>query len=256
MLDLIRAEALGALPGVAHGFTTRRGGRSTGPLAGLNLALRPGETPENLRHHWALALGALGGAGALDPADLALVTQVHGAAVRHATGGAGPLATLGEADALITCTPGLTLAVRTADCVPVLLAAPGARPGVAAVHAGWRGTAARVVTAALEALLALTGAAPSSVRAAIGPAIGPCCYEVGPEVAAALAAIDPGCLHPSPRGRQAADLQGANAALLRGAGVDAIATIPRCTACDPELFSHRGDGPATGRQAALIALLP
>ncbi len=256
MLDLIRAETLGALPGVAHGFTTRRGGRSTGPLAGLNLALRPGETPGNLCRSWALALGALGGAGTLDLADLALVTQVHGAAVLHATEGAGPLDTLGEADALVTCTPGLALAIRTADCVPILLASAGARPGVAAVHAGWRGTAARIVTAALEALLALTGAAPSSVRAAIGPAIGACCYEVGPEVAEALAAVDPGCLHPGPRGRPMADLQGANAALLRGAGLGAIATIPRCTACDPALFSHRGDGPATGRQAALIALLP
>lgn len=181
MVALVQAPSLLALPAVRHGFTTRGGGCSVGALAGLNLALRAGEAPDRLRENWERAARTLlpeAGAG-----QVALLDQVHGGAVLPVEAPTGPLGTLGAADALVTTRRGLILAVRTADCLPVLLAAPG---GVAAAHAGWRGVAAGVVPAALRALLAATGAAPGEVRVALGPHATR--LEVGPEVVEAFAA--------------------------------------------------------------------
>ncbi len=252
MVKLLHAPALSALPGVRHGFTTREGGASVGPLSSLNLAMRPGEDAGTLEANWRAALAAEG----LSPGGLALVSQVHGADVMEAREGAGPLRTAGEADALLTAIPGVTVAVRTADCVPLLLAAPGPVPAVAAAHAGWRGTTARIAERALEALCARSGARPEDVVVAIGPAIGPCCYEVGPEVAGPVGALCPEAVREGPRGRPHVDLRATNAALLRARGVRQVALVGGCTACGSALYSHRADGPATGRQAAFIALAP
>lgn len=173
---------------------------------------------------------------------LITVSQVHGATVidtKEAMPGT-------EADALVTTDPGVVVAVRVADCVPVLLAAPGA---VAAVHAGWRGTAADVVRAALAALCARAGVAPEAVRAAIGPAIGGECYEVGVEVVEALARVTPGSAWRT--GGRRVDLRAANAAILADAGVE-VEVVGPCTRCDPRLWSHRRDGAAAGRQVGAI----
>jgi YfiH family protein len=145
--------------------------------------------------------------------------------------------------------------VRTADCVPVLLAAPG---GVGVAHAGWRGAALGVVPAAVRALCEATGAAPAAVRAAIGPSIAGQRYEVGHEVVDALAAsgVDPArFLVAGPGSRPHVDVADAVEAQLEALGVGRIARVRRCTAEDPELFSHRADGPATGRQAGVVARL-
>src|SRR5690606_30770246 len=147
------------------------------------LGRRPGETDQALLENWRRVAGSLD--PALDAGAVALVEQVHGGDVVVVEHAPGPLAPVGRADALVTTRPGVVLAGRAADCAPVLLAAPG---GVAAAHAGWRGVAARVVEAALEALLAATGAAPGDVRAAIGPHIGAAAFEVGDEVVAAIEA--------------------------------------------------------------------
>lgn len=179
---------------------------------------------------------------ALGGARLITVRQVHGARVVDAAR-AGPTV---EADGVVSTDPALLVAVRVADCVPVLLAAPG---GVAAVHAGWRGTAQDIVRVALTALRARTGAAPEAVRAAIGPAIGGECYEVGEEVVEAVRRVAPGTDWLGP-GRRV-DLRRANAAILTAEGVR-VDLVGPCTRCHAGLWSHRRDGPAAGRQAGLI----
>ncbi len=179
--------------------------------------------------------------------------QVHGAAVVEAAAcrdAEGPY----DADAIVSAVPGLAVAVVTADCVPVLLAAPGGT-AVAAVHAGWRGLAAGVVTAAVEALARASGAGPPELVAAIGPHIGPCCYEVDEPVLEALerthgrAARD--AARPARQGHAFLDLGSLARAALLGAGLAGAAVggaAAACTSCDPERFhSHRRDGARAGR---------
>ena len=170
--------------------------------------------------------------------------QVHSNRVVEAAPGA-----CGEADALVTTRPGLAAIVATADCVPVLLASPAA---IAAVHAGWRGVTAGVIAATVERLARHGGA--REMAAWIGPAIGPCCYEVGPEVARRVAeAGGAECVREGPRGRPHADLALAVARQLAAAGVGRLVAVPWCTRCHPEwLWSHRRDGEAAGRNLALI----
>lgn len=247
MIPLDRALPEG-VEGIVHGFTSRRGGVSTGGLASLNLALREHEVPEALSENWRRVLAAL--RTDLRLQDLAIVEQVHGAEVLEVDGGRGPLDVVGRADALITTVPGVVLAIRTADCVPVLFASPG---GVAAAHAGWRGVAAGIVPNTLEALCRRTGDAPQHVRVAVGPHIGPDAYEVGPEVVEGIARSGV----PEPvfvRGKNV-DLRAAVVHQLVRGGVRAIGHVHRCTFADPDLFSHRRTGVQAGRLAAVIARL-
>jgi YfiH family protein len=156
---------------------------------------------------------------------------------------------VGRCDALATALPGAALVVQTPDCVPILLAAP---TFVGAAHAGWRGTAKNVAAQAVRALEEL-GAEPSTLRAWVGPSIGPCCYEVGGEVAAQFAGayVRSGC-----GGKHRLDLRGVNVAQLEEAGVppEAISVHPACTKCGGEKFaSWRRDGTRSGRMIALIA---
>lgn len=166
-------------------------------------------------------------------------SQVHGATVSWE----GALA---EADALVTTRPGSAVAVRIADCVPILVEGPGV---VAAIHAGWRGTAADIVRETLRQLRERLGVEPSRLRAAVGPAIGRDCYEVSPEVVEALAAVAPEGVDWR-TGRQV-DLVALNLGILRSLGVDAEAVGP-CTRCSDQLWSHRRDGAAAGRQVGAI----
>jgi YfiH family protein len=155
---------------------------------------------------------------------------------------------------------GAHLAVRSADCVPILLAA---RDGsvVAAVHAGWRGTAQRIVGLAVR-VLAEQGCDPEVLVAASGPSIGACCYPVSPEVAAAVADASGVALEAIARcesGQVRLDLRAANREQMLAAGIpeNSIHLAPWCTACEPDLFfSYRRDGAAAGRQLSLIGPLP
>jgi len=176
------------------------------------------------------------------PDRLAWAKQVH--SDRVVTGRPG---CCGPGDALVTEEAALALAVVTADCVPVLLAGPGQ---VAAVHAGWRGIAARVTEAAIQAM-----AVPAERMVAwIGPAIGACCYEVGQEVAlGVIAASGPDVARPGPRGRPYLDLVAAVAAQLARAGVAEIRRLSICTRCEGDLLaSYRRDGKGAGRNVALV----
>lgn len=169
-------------------------------------------------------------------ANLATLHQIHSSACIPGEGRSGQL---GEGDALLENTPGSVVAVKTADCIPILLIDP-VRRAVAAVHAGWRGTAARIAPHAIAAMHDRFGTQPSTLHAAIGPGIGPCCYEVGPEVAA----------HFGGQGRGKIDLPAINRRQLESAGIPPaqIYVAGLCTMCRPEEFhSYRRDKQAAGR---------
>ena len=231
--------------GIRHGFSTRLGGVSGGSFAAMNLARNVGDDPAAVAENHRRFAAAVG----YEPARLFESSQVHGARVLR-TDGAAALATRAEeADALVTSTPGDAVAVRVADCVPVLLAAPG-RAVVAAVHAGWRGVTQRVIAAAVEAM----GARGQGLIAAVGPCIGPCCFEVGEEVAAEIAgASSAAVVLRAGDGRPRVDLRAAVAAQLEDVGARAVEHVGGCTRCEGGRFhSYRRDGKASGRMLAAI----
>lgn len=233
----------GGEPAVA-GFTTRRGGVSRAPYESLNLGRSTGDRTEDVTENRRRVLEALG----LDPACLATAGQVHGARIVEVSGpGHVP-----ECDALLSRSPGLTVAVTTADCLPIVLLAPGV---VAVAHSGWRGTAAGMPRAALGAVCEAAGVAPDGVAVHVGPCIRACCYAVGPDV---LSRFPAAAARPVAGGDhldlvEATRLQLAEAGLPGSSWNDTGA----CTACAPGwYFSHRRDGSPSGRQWAVAALRP
>lgn len=250
-LEFLRCDALAA----RHGFSTRPGGVSEGPLASLNLGIHRGDRPRNVIENWRRFAGAVG----YDWKRTVFTHQIHTDLVRAVTDadcGRGLAFPAPDCDGLVTATPGVALAVFSADCVPILLEDP-VTGAVGAVHAGWRGTALGIVRAAVAAMTARFGTRPADVRAAIGPCIDRCCFETREDVPAAMraglgadadAAIDDhgdGSFH--------VDLKDLNRAWLRRAGVSQVATCPFCTACQPDRFwSHRRTGATRGSLAAVI----
>jgi YfiH family protein len=156
-----------------------------------------------------------------------------------------PVGCVGEGDALLTSAPGVIVSVRTADCFPILLADPVHR-AVAAVHAGWRGTASGIVEEALRRMCDEFGTTPVDISAAIGPGIGACCYQVGEEVARRFGKQSPGRL----------DLAAENLRQLTQAGVPRahIDVIGACTFCDARFHSWRRDGECAGRMISYIGI--
>jgi polyphenol oxidase len=180
------------------------------------------------------------------PGEYVRVKQIHSNIVAVAT---GPGVSLGEGDALVTAEAGVFVGIRTADCVPLLLADRKQR-AVAAVHAGWRGTAANIAVESLRKLHSEFGTQPQDVIAAIGPCIAACCFEVGPEVLAQFHAYLPGATN-------RVDLAEVNRRQLVNAGVDAasIDVSGLCTLCSPAGFhSWRRDREASGRMVSAIAV--
>lgn len=229
------------LEGVArHGFTSRQ------------LRLRPGETASA---GWGLAASSVG----CRVDDIQRVHQVHGASVRVVRARGSGLAPP-DADAVVTCVPGLAVAVVAADCVPLLLADPSTG-AVAAVHAGWRGTAANAIGAAVAVLVGEFGVEPANLVAAVGPSIGACCYDVGEELPPAfLAAGRKGSdiakwFTRDANGRLRLDLWRANADLLVRAGVQGsnVHVSGLCTKTHVDVLeSFRVEGDRAGRMAAII----
>ena len=241
-----------------HAFTTRYGGVSTGHLESLNLISSHGDEPENIRENFR-RVAALFGAG---PDDCAVTKQVHGNIVRTVTpADRHPcLSTVPyEADGIVTATPGLPLFCFTADCVPVLLC--DAEAGViGAVHCGWRSSASDILNNALQAMRAL-GAEPARISAAIGPAIGVCCFETDDDVPDAISAYlsgdTQGLFVRRADGKTMVDLRAANARRLVQLGVPAeqIDISDECTFCSHDKYwSHRYTKGKRGGQAACIAL--
>ncbi len=234
--------------GFVVAFTERTEGVSPEPFHSLNLGLRCGDDPARALQNRQRVCVALG----IPP--FALVRQAHGRTVVHAgpdAVGAGfedPATALDSADGIVTSAPRVPVAVLTADCVPVALADP-VTGQVAVVHAGWRGVAGGVLPAAVERF-----ATPRDILAAVGPAVGPDHYEVGPDVADAVSAASPGgAVTPSFYSRILLDLPATVERILTGLGVRSIQREETCTACERErFFSYRRDG-ITGRQA-LVAM--
>ncbi len=246
---LLQSALLRGREGLAHAFTTREGGVSVGSLSSLNLGMQPGENEASLHQNWARVLEGIGAPSA----PLATVQQVHGKQVLSGDEGRGPLAPVGEGDALVTTVPGAMVAVRVADCVPILLAGEGL---AAAVHAGWRGTVQDIARVALQAACERADLAPGRVDAAIGPCIRVCCYEVGPEVVQGLDELGvPRDCFLRDGDKPHVDLVAANRWLLESAGIGEVDVVGGCTFCDERFFSHRREGPGTGRMAGIVGWL-
>jgi polyphenol oxidase len=200
-----------------------------------------------LRHGFGTRLSA----GWPDVDGLATAKQVHSDQVLKVT----QPGQFGPGDAIISQRPGLTVAIRTADCLPIVIVDPRTR-AVAALHAGWRGVVAEIAPKAVEAMQAEFGSRPEDLEIAIGPGIGPCCFEVGPEVAAQFRAFHPerSDLH----GRAKLDLTETVIRQLRrnGVPVSQISTLGLCSCCDPGLFeSYRRDGEKAGRMVAAVGVV-
>ena len=219
----IASAAFAEIPGLVHGFGLR--------VSGTRTAARE-ETQRSYR----------------DAGAVFFLRQVHGNRVVTP-----PWADPPDADASWTETPGSLLAIETADCLPVLIVDQVARR-VAAAHAGWRGTAARVAERAVATLVE-AGSKPDNLRVTLGPSIGPCCYEVGPEVVEAFGPDQAKFFASGDSDRSFVDVAAANRAQLEGTGISsrAIDHVNLCTSCRPDLFfSYRRDGANAGRMISVI----
>lgn len=248
----VQAEILRQSDGVLHTFSTRQGGVSRPPFATLNLGQSVGDDPAAVEENRRRLFGAFG----IGLGQVVRTRQVHGNGVLRV---GAPLTERPECDALITDVPGLALVVSTADCLPILIHDPVHR-AVAAVHAGWRGTAQRIVTQALVAMGKAYGTDPADCRAAIGPGIRRCCFEVDAVVTEPMAhAVSNWEAYATVArpGHWLLDLAGVNRELLEGAGVlsERIEDIGLCTSCRGDLFfSHRAEKGRTGRMMNFILL--
>ncbi len=249
MLNVVEVD-LG--PRVRAGFTRRDGGLSGGAWAGLDLGLHVGDDPDAVRANRRLVAQWAG-------APVWYPRQVHGRAVSVLDVPPEPDAALGsgldgpQADAALALDPAVAVAVVVADCVPVLLADTGAGI-VAATHAGRPGLLAGVVDATVEAMVA-RGAQPWRIRAALGPAAGPCCYEVPAAMRDAAAEAIPETAATTRSGTPSMDLRAGCVAVLARAGVDDVQVVGGCTIEDEGLFSYRRAA-VTGRFAGVVRLLP
>lgn len=257
-INVWQAEAWASLD-VIHAISDRHGGVSAPPYGSLNLGLHVGDDEQAVlenRRRFAHALN-------VDADALVVGEQVHGTTVAVVTAeqrGRGAMDranALPGVDALVTDVPGVVLFGLFADCVPVLLYDPRRRV-VGLAHAGWKGTVGRIAQRTVRMLADAFGTRPADCHAAIGPAIGPCCFEVGEEVADRFRAANPELVLES-TDRPRVDLWEANACQLREAGIapERISVARLCTRClQAVFFSHRGDGGRTGRMAAAIGLNP
>lgn len=241
-LPLLRSPLLDRAGLPLHGFTTRRGGVSTGPFATLNLGRGTEDDEAAVAENHRLLAGALGLARPVNR-----ITQVHGVQVVEA-----PCPEETEADGIYTGDPELAVGVQTADCVPVLLGDPSSRL-VAALHAGWRGAAGGILRVGVETLVG-RGADRDALVAAVGPCICRHCFEVGPEVAEQF----PGFVSPKrgAPGKHLVDLGGAVVGALVEAGLaqERVERLPICNQCRRgDLYSYRGSGGTCGRGMGFIA---
>jgi polyphenol oxidase len=236
--------------GIAVAFTTRLGGRSVEPFASLNLSYSSGDDVETVRANRRRALAAVG-ATLQDWTGARQVHSTRAIRVGDAERGAGwesPATVIADADALWTDRPGPALVVLTADCTPILLA-DTERRRIGAVHAGWRGLLDGIVERTVDEM-----GGPEGLVAFVGPSIGPCCYEVGSDVAGparerlgdVVRAVD---------GREHLDLWGGSLAALGRAGVREVWPAALCTRSEPDRFySHRAG--ARGRQGLIARIVP
>jgi YfiH family protein len=252
MVAPIRLHVSPVIPreGFIHGFPERTGGVSTGARASLNLGMRWGDDREHVEENRRLLARHAG----YDPAELQVTRHVHGTAVWKV---GEPQPDPAEFDGLVCDRPGPVLGAFAADCIPIVFADPQARV-IGAAHAGWRGTVGGVARNVLARMIEL-GARPENVRVALGPSIGPCCFEVGPEVVEQFRAAFGDVAGMVVRGphKEHIDLRIAMRTLLEQVGVRPIwiDDKPPCTRCESErFFSYRRDGKDGGVHMAFIAM--
>jgi YfiH family protein len=248
-LCLSVCNAFKEFPGLVHGFTTREGGSSSGYYSSLNLGYSVGDSEAAVRENWEQLFCA----SDTVREQWALVNQVHGTRI-ITVNAPEEVQTLRNsppaADGLITGCPDIVLGVKLADCVPVLLVSPRKRTA-AAVHAGWKGTVQGIAFQAAVELMKQSGVNPDELHAAIGPSIGPCCFEVQEDVAAHF----PEFCKREVGDRWLVDLWKTNELQLLNAGLkpEHVHVSRMCTVCDNEhFFSHRRDKGKTGRMVAFV----
>jgi len=243
-ITILLSDLLTPFKGLVHGFSTRQGGVSLGPYASLNLGITDGDLLKRILINRRRFCNALNFA----PSDLAQAEQIHSNKVL-------PISTAGinhGVDGLMTNQRGIFLSVKVADCAPILFFDPD-KEVIAAIHAGWRGTLAGIIANTVEAMNQNFGSQSSDLRAAIGPALHACCYEVKEDVAGQFAA-DEIIMR---EGKLYLDLIQAIRHRLIQAGLreSNLDFCELCTACNPHLFySHRRDKGITGRMMAVIGL--
>ncbi|MDQ5984667.1 MAG: Polyphenol oxidase [Syntrophus sp. SKADARSKE-3] len=256
-ITCLTAPSLSELDFLSHAFCTRVGGVSKGPFAGLNISPLEGDEPENVCENWRLLSQAFG----IAKDHFFLLRQVHGDGILvldrplPMAPAAADLCEPPPYDAVITDQPGLALCIKTADCVPIFLVDPVNRV-IANVHAGWKGTALGIARRVVTAMTERFGSKPGLILAAIGPAIGPCCYEVDEPVIRAMGQ-GMGCRPSLTHDRWMLDLPLINRHLLCEAGLagEHISSVNLCTSCRKDLFfSHRRDRGRTGRQVHFLML--
>ena len=245
-ITFIHSEGLDRVPGIVHGFSTRRGVRNDFSLGPAN---SPNPMVQMSRAQFLAALGAPGW-------PIIKLRQVHSSTVLDIddTSAAGEPV---EGDAAVTAIPGIILGVLTADCVPILIADSGGR-AVAAIHAGWRGTVAQIAKTTVLRLIEKFRIDPAQLIAAIGPHIGSCCYEIGEEVASQIS--DTTAISRRPEWvKPHLDLAGANRRQLLNAGIreEHLEISLLCTKCREDLFhSYRRDGKRMGHMLSVIGIAP
>jgi YfiH family protein len=249
-LPVYRFDQWDGEPSLVHAILTRLGGVSLSPFATLNLSQVVGDDPAAVAANYERVCGALD----IRRSQMATCYQVHSAdvfVVAAADGGR----LVGQGDAMVTDQPGVYLSMHFADCTPLLLHDP-VRRAVGIAHAGWRGTLKNVAGTVVRAMVERLGCLPGDITAVIGPAIGPCCYQVGSEVIQAVEAAyadAAGLLQHCAGGRDYFDLWEANRRQLVAAGVGHVAVAGLCTACRTDyFFSHRAEQGQTGRFGAVI----
>ena len=251
--------AFDEIPFVRHGFSTRLGGVSEGLYASMNLSFTRGDEDERVRENFRRLCGAIG-----VPAQQTVVsaqehhTNLH--VCTEADCGRGVTRERGytDIDGLLTDRAGVVLCTQYADCVPLFFVDP-VRRAVATSHAGWRGTVARIGAVTVERMCREYGCKRENILAAVGPSIGPCCFEVDAPVQQAFAALDEadGCIRPAGE-KFYIDLWAVNRRILEAAGVPVahITVTDLCTRCHPDVFwSHRATGGQRGSLAGFIAMV-
>ena len=248
--------ALNEIPFLRHGFSTRHGGVSALSADSLNLSLVSWDSAANVAENRRRFLAALG----LEHVHVATLSQVHSDRLHILDENVPAENGRPEADALATRQRGIAIAVQVADCFPIIVVDPKNR-AVAAVHAGWRGTLARIFTKTVAGMRAAFGSEASDLITAVGPGIHPCSFEVGPEVAEEFRVEYPGAYlsrpHPAQQGKYLLDLPQALRIQFQEAGLrpDSIFDLDACTCCNTnEFFSYRGEGTYSGRMMALVCL--
>ena len=246
---------MGGWPNLTQAVFGRQGGASAAPFDSLNLSYAVGDDPAAVDENRARAVAAVG----WEPDRIVSPRQVHGRHVEVVGRGSVSSAESLEADALVTNEPGVLLMMKFADCVPIVLWDP-VHAVVGLVHAGWKGTMLGAPAAALEVMSQRFGSVPSDLLAGVGPSIGPCCYQVGPEVVRLAGEAFPGTdlVRPGGDGSPHLDLWKANAETLSRAGIagDHLVVAGICTRCRRDLFfSHRAArGGPSGRFGVVAGL--